>query len=313
MILQVRLEELRQHRVQILAKPRLRLRPLQVAAGFIDLERRVPRHVVRDHGIEQLRQLFPIRLAPQPPGPAEPVALVHVVVRRRKVLHTARNRGIRNPVPVLNRSHLIANGVIGPRLFHANVLRHRQAQLVRLIERRVHRVPPCANDLEPIGPGLLDLLHPPPRRLRITHPAQHRIHKHVRRNDLARLALRPHVQGLRQRAAHISHRRNAARQPQLQHIVGVHRHAATLGMQVPVQIDQPRQNILALGINHHVARLRRGAPDGGDHAVFNGDVDRPRRRRAVALHHRRPANHHPLRLHAMSRLCRQNPKASKNQ
>jgi hypothetical protein len=48
----VRTEELLEHRVQAILEPRLVLRPLQVATGFVNDKRRIPGDVRVDHCLQ---------------------------------------------------------------------------------------------------------------------------------------------------------------------------------------------------------------------------------------------------------------------
>ena len=101
-IRRIRLEVVGERRMQIVTKPWLRLRTLEVAACLVDVERRHPGDAGADHRHQHGIQQFRIRLAPEAPGPTEAIRLVQIVVVAREMLAEIRNGSVGDAVPVLD-------------------------------------------------------------------------------------------------------------------------------------------------------------------------------------------------------------------
>src|SRR5438132_4528862 len=116
--------------MQIIPEPRLVLRALQIPARLIDVERRHPRNVRRDHSVENLGELRGIGLAPNAAGVAKTVDFIAVVVARREMLRSVGESGVRNPVPVLDAPRAEAYVVPSVRILHADVVCDWKPELV---------------------------------------------------------------------------------------------------------------------------------------------------------------------------------------
>src|SRR5258706_4788821 len=125
----VRLEILRQRGMQIIAEPRLILRALQIATGFVDFERRIPCDVGLHHSIKDFFQQVWICYAPQAAGVTEPVRLIVVVISGREILASAFDSRVRNAVPMFDAGGSELDVVPRVGFFHSGVMRHAQSNL----------------------------------------------------------------------------------------------------------------------------------------------------------------------------------------
>ena len=165
------------------------LRPLQVAAGLIDVERRHPGHVRLDHPVEHRVERSRIGFAPELARPAEAIHLVGVVVRGREVLYAIEQRGIGNAVPVLDAGGAELDVIPRIRLVDAGVVRDAESLLVRLVLHRRHQVAVDAEELDAVDTHPLELAargFAPARRCASAHrPRSIGVDEEARRGDFA--------------------------------------------------------------------------------------------------------------------------------
>ena len=299
--------------MQVVLKPGLCLRALQVATGFIDVHRRHPRHIRLHHRGQQRVENFRIGFAPETTGPAKAVGLIGVVVVAREMLPQIGNRRVRNAVPVFDGGGAELHIVPCIRLFHANVMRDAQAEFVRLVFHGRHDVALDAADLDAVDAKPLHVLDAQTCfgrcRDRLSE-VEERIDEHPWCNDFS--ALRASAQHDAQRftlGTDFAHGRDAVGEPDLVVVFkAAHRLAAALRLHVRVRIDQSREHVLAGGIDFGIgsgtlrsSSAERNRIEGdhfGDEVPLDDDVHRSARRRAVAVDDERVADGEPF--HALS-------------
>ena len=196
--------------MQVVPEPRLVLRADQVAARFVDRERRIPRDVLLDHQVDDLVQLRRVGLRVQLAGAAEAVNLVRVAHVGREVLDAVQRR-VGDAVEVLDRVDAELDVVLRRRLLDRDVRRRAHAQLVRLVHDRFELIAIHADDLQAVGALLLDVADPRADLGRRSGAplADERVDEDARRDDRVRVALRLPALRLVEVAADLARGRHA--------------------------------------------------------------------------------------------------------
>ena len=251
-------EVLLHRRVEVVAEPRLVLRPHQVAAGLVDRERRIPRDVALHHPVDDLVQLRRVGLRVQLAGAPEAVDLVRVVHLRRERLDAGQRR-VGDTVEMFDRVDAQVDVVVGGGLLDRDVRRGAKPERVGLVHDRFELIAIHADDLQAVGAFLLHLADPCTDlggRSGATL-ADERIHQNPGRDDRVRVAFRLPFLRLLEIAADFTRRGHPGGEVQVALVLNRLRHAGlTLFVPVHVRVDDAGHHVLAGGVDHRV-RCRR--------------------------------------------------------
>src|SRR5450759_91261 len=239
--------------------------------------------------------------------------LVARIVVGRKVLDAVERR-VRDPVEVFDGCDAELGEVLRRRLLDRNVRGTSEADLVRLVERRLEQVAVDAEDFDPVRAVRFRPLHAGPDRLRrLGRPAgapapARRVDENPRRDQRVRRAVGPPLLRLLELRPDVAHGGHAASQQQVGLVMERLRHAAPLVLQVHVGVDDAGHDVLAGRIDDRVGRrvLRRRGADAGDQAVLDDDVRRAEGGLRVPVDDHRVPDQQPrdrLRVHGRFR-CR---------
>ena len=158
MVHRVRLEVGLKGRMQIVLVPGLRLRPLQIPARFVDIERRDPRHIRLDHCGQHFLQLVRLGFPPESPRVTKAMYFVGNVEVGGEILHAVGNGRIGNAVPMFDAGGTILDVVPGVGLGYGCMVRHAQPDLVRFVHHGLHHVALDGRNLDAIDAQPLELL-----------------------------------------------------------------------------------------------------------------------------------------------------------
>ena len=282
----------------------------QIAAGLVNGQCRVDGEIQLDQLIAHGHPALAAGgccLLPQTSGLTKAVLLVVVVVVQRIILnHLIIEHGLGQTIPVLHRGKPRARRIEHVPAHHVELrVVHGAAQilLVQLVKRCLHDGRRRAKKLHPLGTLTGDIAHPLARHLRradgrIGTHAKSGIRNNARCHDAVVVAATDMIQHPVQtvETARLTHRGDAVRQPQLEHILG--RDALLVTAQMAVHVDKPRQHIVPAQIHHLITFASLGpvvginfcpgvadADQASDAIVFNNNIHRPDRWRTVACHH----------------------------
>ena len=164
---------------------------------------------------------------------------------------------------------LEADVVPGIGFFNSGMMRDRQSGGGCSVERRFHHVAMHTKKLHAIGPLFLELRDAGAGFRRIGRAAQHRVDEQARSNAVGIVT---HGDCEFRIAPDIAHGCDAASQPKFQDVVGIHRRAATFGVQVAMKVDKAGQHVASFCVDHRISGSGLHSTNACDETVFDEDI-----------------------------------------
>jgi hypothetical protein len=197
---------------------------------------------------------------------------------------------------VLDRRRAEADVVPRRGLLNADVVGNAEPLLPRLVEHRLHEIAVDAAELDAVDTHPLELADALARLLgrpRNRLGSVARVDEEARARDLAPVAPLAELEDLARVGADVADRRDSRGEPELQLVLERLRRSATLVLDVPVRVDQPREDELPARVDLDVGCGTTRAPfaysnrieedDLRDRVSLDDDVGRAAGRRPVAV------------------------------